>query len=261
MKKSNKKNIWVPGKPMTPKAREMLESGKGAMNADGRWTCLECNRSLSNEWTLEQHIQTVHGARTFSCDKCNERFKRRDHLLNHEKTIHKGLKPCKRCNVTFNNREELRQHKLKVHYKPLPDGTMPPIPRYLTQPIEDDPSAISPPIRSPPLTQTQSHSYQIVAPVPQVPLQEVSQPAGQNLLTNNTPITATQQIVIQALPTNRSSEISQSFSQTITIPQIVQPNLNAVTPVAQNSVSTLTPLSRKEFKMLKGKKMEAKFWK
>ena len=68
MKKSNKKNIWVPGKPMTPKAREMLESGKGAMNADGRWTCLECNRSLSNEWTLEQHIQTVHGARTFSCD-------------------------------------------------------------------------------------------------------------------------------------------------------------------------------------------------
>ena len=53
---------------MTPKAREMLESGKGAMNADGRWTCLECNRSLSNEWTLEQHIQTVHGARTFSCD-------------------------------------------------------------------------------------------------------------------------------------------------------------------------------------------------
>ena len=68
MKKSNKKNIWVPGKPMTPKAREMLESGKGAMNSDGRWTCLECNRSLSNEWTLEQHIQTVHGARTFSCD-------------------------------------------------------------------------------------------------------------------------------------------------------------------------------------------------
>ena len=53
---------------MTPKAREMLESGKGAMNADGRWTCLECNRSLSNEWTLEQHIQTVHGARTFNCD-------------------------------------------------------------------------------------------------------------------------------------------------------------------------------------------------
>ena len=71
-------------------------------------------------------------------------------MLNHEKTIHKGLKPCKRCNVTFNNREELRQHKLKVHYKPLPDGTMPPIPRYLTQPIEDDSGVISPPIRSPP---------------------------------------------------------------------------------------------------------------
>ena len=56
-KKGNKKNVWVPGKPLTPKAREMMESGKGSMNQDGRWTCVECNRSLSNEWTLEQHIQ------------------------------------------------------------------------------------------------------------------------------------------------------------------------------------------------------------
>lgn len=125
-KKGNKKNVWVPGKPLTPKAREMMESGKGSMNQDGRWTCVECNRSLSNEWTLEQHIQTVHGERIFNCKSCNKAFKRRDHLLNHIKTIHKGLKPCKKCNVVFVNKEELRAHKMAVHLKLAPEDTAPP---------------------------------------------------------------------------------------------------------------------------------------
>jgi len=125
-KKGNKKNVWVPGKPLTPKAREMMESGKGSMNQDGRWTCVECNRSLSNEWTLEQHIQTVHGERIFNCKSCNKKFKRRDHLLNHIKTIHKGLKPCKKCNVVFINKEELRAHKMAVHLKLAPEDTAPP---------------------------------------------------------------------------------------------------------------------------------------
>ena len=182
-------------------------------------------------------------------------------MLNHEKTIHKGLKPCKRCNVTFNNREELRQHKLKVHYKPLPDGTMPPIPRYLTQPIEEDSGVISPPIRSPPpQPQTPSQSYQIVTPNSHPVLQEVSQSNnGQTFIPTNAPITTTQQIVIQPLITDKTSEITQSFTQTITIPQIVQPNINVINPLSHSTQANLTPVSRNDIKKLRGKKWRRSF--
>ena len=149
-KKGNKKNVWVPGKPLTPKAREMMESGKGSMNQDGRWTCVECNRSLSNEWTLEQHIQTVHGERIFNCKNCNKKFKRRDHLLNHIKTIHKGLKPCKKCNVVFISKEELRAHKMAVHLKLAPEDTAPPpLAKNTAQDVHqylDDPSPPATPV-------------------------------------------------------------------------------------------------------------------
>ena len=70
--------------------------------------------------------QTVHGERIFNCKSCNKAFKRRDHLLNHIKTIHKGLKPCKKCNVVFVNKEELRAHKMAVHLKLAPEDTAPP---------------------------------------------------------------------------------------------------------------------------------------
>ena len=159
-KKGNKKNVWVPGKPLTPKAREMMESGKGSMNQDGRWTCVECNRSLSNEWTLEQHIQTVHGERIFNCKNCNKKFKRRDHLLNHIKTIHKGLKPCKKCNVVFINKEELRAHKMAVHLKLAPEDTAPPpLAKNTAQDVHqylDDPSPPSTPVRHPATTTFQA---------------------------------------------------------------------------------------------------------
>ena len=72
---SGKKHAWAPGKPMSPKAQEMIKSGKGRPSdvPPFKWICLTCNRCLRDEWGLEQHIQTVHGARTFACptNNCN----------------------------------------------------------------------------------------------------------------------------------------------------------------------------------------------
>ena len=119
-KMSSKKPLWAPGKPLSPKAQEMIKSGKGRPSdvPPFKWICLTCNRCLRDEWGLEQHIQTVHGARTFSCPhNCNKVFKRKDHLSMHVMTIHEGRKPCKTCKgtVTFKSKEELHQHKLQVH--------------------------------------------------------------------------------------------------------------------------------------------------
>ena len=119
-KMSTKKPMWTPGKPLSPKAQEMIKSGKGRPSdiPPFKWICLSCNRCLRDEWGLEQHIQTVHGARTFACPhNCNKVFKRKDHLSMHIMTIHEGRKPCKTCKgtVTFKSKEELHQHKLEVH--------------------------------------------------------------------------------------------------------------------------------------------------
>ena len=119
-KMTTKKPLWSPGKPLSPKAQEMIKSGKGRPSdvPPFKWICLTCNRCLRDEWGLEQHIQTVHGARTFSCPhNCNKVFKRKDHLSMHVMTIHEGRKPCKTCKgtVTFKSKEELHQHKLEVH--------------------------------------------------------------------------------------------------------------------------------------------------
>jgi len=119
-KMSTKKPMWTPGKPLSPKAQEMIKSGKGRPSdvPPFKWICLSCNRCLRDEWGLEQHIQTVHGARTFTCPhNCNKVFKRKDHLSMHVMTIHEGRKPCKTCKgtVTFKSKEELHQHKMEVH--------------------------------------------------------------------------------------------------------------------------------------------------
>ena len=119
-KMTTKKPLWSPGKPLSPKAQEMIKSGKGRPSdvPPFKWICLTCNRCLRDEWGLEQHIQTVHGARTFACPhNCNKVFKRKDHLSMHVMTIHEGRKPCKTCKgtVTFKSKEELHQHKLEVH--------------------------------------------------------------------------------------------------------------------------------------------------
>lgn len=120
-KMASKKPLWSPGKPLSPKAQEMIKSGKGRPSdvPPFKWICLSCNRCLRDEWGLEQHIQTVHGARTFACPHtgCSKVFKRKDHLSMHVMTIHEGRKPCKTCKgtVTFKSKEELHQHKLEVH--------------------------------------------------------------------------------------------------------------------------------------------------
>ena len=118
---TTKKPTWAPGKPLSPKAQEIIKSGKGRPSdvPPFKWICLTCNRCLRDEGGLEQHIQTVHGARTFACPhtNCNKIFKRKDHLSMHVMTIHEGRKPCKTCKgtVTFKSKEELHQHKLQVH--------------------------------------------------------------------------------------------------------------------------------------------------
>ena len=137
---------------------------------------------------------------------------------------------------------------------------MPPIPRYLTQPIEDEPTRISPPLQSPPpQVQAPSHSYQLV-PETQSVVQDFSTTQAHQTVTNANPsITSTQSIVIQALPSSENGEGVQSFSQTITLPQIVQQNINIINPVIQNTAPTLTPVSRKELKKLKVKKWRRSF--
>ncbi|XP_050503451.1 zinc finger protein 43-like [Diabrotica virgifera virgifera] len=58
----------------------------------GPFVCLKCNITYSQAYNLRRHIQFECGVeRKFTCEFCNSKFKRKDHLLSHKRSL-----ACKR---------------------------------------------------------------------------------------------------------------------------------------------------------------------
>ena len=55
--------------------------------------------------------------KTIKCDKCDNMFKRKDHLRIHIEMVHeKNYVPCKHCQRTFAQKGYLNKHITKVHF-------------------------------------------------------------------------------------------------------------------------------------------------
>lgn len=80
-------------------------------------SCPECNKEVYTR-SLKSHIKEIHFKfKTIKCDKCDNMFKRKDHLRIHIEKVHeKNYVPCKHCQRTFAQKGYLNKHITKVHF-------------------------------------------------------------------------------------------------------------------------------------------------
>ena len=76
---------------------------------------IEIESALKAEFEEDESIETKHPShelRPFSCSQCASRFKRKDHLKNHERT-HTGEKSyqCSQCEKRFKQKSHQRIHE------------------------------------------------------------------------------------------------------------------------------------------------------
>ncbi|XP_065086801.1 zinc finger protein 493-like [Ochlerotatus camptorhynchus] len=82
--------------------------------------CPICKRSLSNMFTLKNHMAVVHNdERKFMCDVCGKDFKYRGGLDSH-RLMHTGLKRedgarCEICHTWISRKKQLRRHMIEIH--------------------------------------------------------------------------------------------------------------------------------------------------
>lgn len=78
--------------------------------------CQICGRKLRYQWQLIRHSKSHE--RRYACSKCDKKFKRIDHLKQHERAIHSDERPyvCFTCHKSFKTSNYLRKH-LKIHSK------------------------------------------------------------------------------------------------------------------------------------------------
>lgn len=80
--------------------------------------CHKCNQHFKRKDHLKRHIESVHqikGKVEFNCVFCSKKFNRRDNLQTHLKTHRQGVFICnfENCNKEFKSQNSLKYHKLK----------------------------------------------------------------------------------------------------------------------------------------------------
>ena len=63
---------------------------------------------------------TIHSIRPYKCPRCGAKFKRKEHLENHKRTIHQQeseekIHKCLKCDKTFMFKKSLHQHVKETH--------------------------------------------------------------------------------------------------------------------------------------------------
>ena len=61
-------------------------------NADGKFSCDECDYNTNKTWNLEVHKSAKHEGRKFRCDQCHQVFSQKSNLNRHAKLKHEGNK-------------------------------------------------------------------------------------------------------------------------------------------------------------------------
>jgi len=72
-----------------------------------------CAREFGNKSNLLRHVKSVHMKTEFICGLCKKSFSLKDNLNYHTKTVHKDIRQfqCQKCNKKFKQKQHLDKHK------------------------------------------------------------------------------------------------------------------------------------------------------
>lgn len=86
-----------------------------------RWACLQCSRTFSKALLLDAHAKEQRH-QAYRCGDCNKRYLRQSTLARHRATAHepRSAHRCGRCSTSsnpklFRRRDHLQQHLREVH--------------------------------------------------------------------------------------------------------------------------------------------------
>ncbi|CAB0035331.1 unnamed protein product [Trichogramma brassicae] len=82
------------------------------------YACDQCEKKYRRKSHLLIHQRTVHESRKdYACDKCEKKFGLEHHLLSHQKIVHEGRKDyaCGNCEKKFGLKTDLIRHQTTVH--------------------------------------------------------------------------------------------------------------------------------------------------
>ena len=78
--------------------------------------CPDCGKDFLDKYTMTRHYKTIHQTKRYSCDQCDYKSSRNDHLNEHIKTKHEGKRyPCSQCDYQATQTTRLKQHVQSVH--------------------------------------------------------------------------------------------------------------------------------------------------
>jgi KRAB domain-containing zinc finger protein len=85
-----------------------------------RFHCLNCNFRAAHRGPLKIHISRMHGDKILQCSRCTKRFSTDYTLKNHVKSVHASLKECPHCNNRYLGiKAHLKQEKCNTCQKVL----------------------------------------------------------------------------------------------------------------------------------------------
>ena len=85
------------------------------------FVCKLCPQQFCQLNKLERHMQSHSKLKIHKCLQCDKSFKRRDHLNDHVKQLHNGLRSktfiCFLCSKSYHFNKDLQRHIKKNHFK------------------------------------------------------------------------------------------------------------------------------------------------
>lgn len=80
------------------------------------YSCEHCDGQFRSKGNLKSHTILKHtNDYNYTCHKCNNKFKLKDHYLTHMKNHETGPCVCDACGNVYTNWKSLRQHKNQMH--------------------------------------------------------------------------------------------------------------------------------------------------
>ncbi|KAJ3079055.1 hypothetical protein HK102_004057 [Quaeritorhiza haematococci] len=109
----------------TPSEKSNSKSSGGKGSASKAFQCLHpgCDKKFTRLQNLKSHLDCHTGVRNFPCDECNARFRRKQDLQRHRRTMHSEAKlhRCPNCDKEFARADALKRHmqsKSRIHACP-----------------------------------------------------------------------------------------------------------------------------------------------